>query len=85
MATATATAPAITREVLEDRYDGAFYADGQGRLTETGNALNDALFEIAREVMRAPETDDLDGIVDELWVIVRQELLDRIDARGLAS
>jgi hypothetical protein len=88
---ATATAPAITRDMLEDRYVGLLH-DGNNP-SELQDRLDDVLWDlvagVARRATKGPEADTSDhpfdeGIVDRCEAEVRRIILDELESRGVA-
>ena len=89
---ARATAPAITRAVLEDRWDGLMTTGRAGVSTKLQVRLDGVIRQLFERVARIEWTGELDGeghdgtgsVTDEVETIIRRELLDRIERRGLA-
>lgn len=82
----TATAPAITREILEDRYEGLILDvhDGDfGERTKLHLKLSNALGILAQRTARC-HRDDVSQIQDELYPIVREYIIRRIVELDLA-
>jgi len=85
---ATATAPAVTRETLEDRYSGLTWqmsADGEEIVyTELQSQLSDALRHLVTGTARC-HADDGAGIVDDLYTMIRTKIIDGVLADGVAD
>jgi hypothetical protein len=86
---ATATASRISRETLEDRYQGLmFIGTGEPPLenwdwAKPQQRLSAALTDIVGNVARC-HYDDVGQINDELRDIIREHVIRRIDELGLA-
>ncbi len=87
---ATATAP-VSRATLEDRWIGVMFDGPSSEVddprewdySERHAQLNNMLFDIVGDVARCHH-DDAGEIVGDLKVIIREHILSRIEADGLA-
>lgn len=84
----------IPRAILEDRWEGLFTSDdgtsssehvgeGERRYMALVETLSDIVARVSRH--RSPEDDiSQDGIVDEVYAVIREAILSRIDEKGYA-
>ena len=85
---ATATAPRVTREILEDRWDGMVYRREVGdhwgplmvRLDQTLIKMYERLTRVEHDGMVV----GAGGVHDAVHDAIKRTLLDEIDRRGLA-
>lgn len=88
MTTATAPAPAISREILEDRWAGWFEKTPDGQMTRDALRLANALGSAVGTVARREDVQDLKGglgqLEGELCELIHRYIVDTIDERGLA-
>jgi hypothetical protein len=84
--------PKVSREILEDRYDGAIDTP-DGSMTKTGDRLYRAVREVYEAVARQPWRGNLeeegghppDGLlVDDAIRLVREHIIRRVDELDLA-
>ena len=83
----TATAPAISREVLQDRWDAVMELERtHGNPSEEYQALASALYELAVKVAAVPE--DSDPVVqipdDALLFAVGELVIEEVQRLGIA-
>lgn len=83
----TATLSAVSREVLEDRYDGLvwdgrteFPHDGKGPL---GRALTRVLMDLVAGTARC-HPDDAGHVVDELLLMIHAHVIQSVDEMDIA-
>ncbi len=86
-ATDSAYVRKITRETLEDRYEGLVYDPEteapRDEWTELQRRLSFSLTDFAAGTARC-HGDDAGPIVDELHVMIREHIVKRVDELGLA-
>lgn len=80
----TATATAVSREVLEDRYEGLILDvhDGDADWTDLQHQLSDVLGTLAQRTARC-HRDDVSPINEQLYIIIRDHIINQILGLGL--
>jgi hypothetical protein len=82
---ATATKARVPREILYDRYQGLEIDDSDGGdWTELQQRLSSALTDFSTGTARC-HADDVGPVIDELYDLIREHIVRRVDETGLAT